>query len=240
MNGEAVAFRSAYRARAICAENSSTRLGRRTLTGRTTGVTHSNQDKPGEAIDSSPLLYICIQHTYKLEGDVDRLANLLNATATAIADAQAKSIALYADLNPSTAAAILTLGQHPALSVSELAGILGLSHSATVRLVGGLAVKSLARRSDRQDRREVAVSLTDEGLALYRRLRKAQSQTLMPLIQIIEPAERAMLETTLSRILAAMTLGRESADRLCRFCDETVCQQEDCPVGLRAIALEQA
>lgn len=171
---------------------------------------------------------------------MDRLANLLNAAATAIADAQATSMALRTKLKPSTTAAILTLGQHPALTLSELAGILALSHSATVRLVDNLAAKGLAQRGDGQDRREVAVSLTVQGHELYAKLRNAQSEMLLPLIQVLEPAERATLEAALSRILAALTRGRESADHICRFCDEGACGQEECPVEVRAIELAQA
>lgn len=171
---------------------------------------------------------------------MDRLANLLNAAATAIADAQATSMALRTELKPSATAAILTLGQHPALTLSELAGILGLSHSATVRLIDGLAAKGLAQRGDGQDRRKVAVSLTVQGHGLYAELRNTQSEILLPFIRILEPAERVTLELALSRILAALTQGRESADHICRFCDEGVCRQEQCPVEMRAIELAQA
>jgi MarR family transcriptional repressor of emrRAB len=168
---------------------------------------------------------------------MDRLANLLNAAATAISDAQTRSVALYGDLKPSTTGAILTLGQHSALTLSELAGILGLSHSATVRLVDGLGDKGLARRGDGQDRREVTVSLTVDGQALYARLRQAQGETLMPLLEDVAPADKARLEALLSHILAALTKGRQSADHICRFCDEGICGQDDCPVELQAIAL---
>ncbi|WP_019954722.1 MarR family winged helix-turn-helix transcriptional regulator [Yoonia vestfoldensis] len=168
---------------------------------------------------------------------MDRLANLLNAAATAITDAQAASIAIEAGLNHSTTATILTLGQHPGLSLSQLSGIVGLSHSAAVRLVDGLTAKGLAMRGDGQDRREVAVSLTVAGRALYTRLRQVQGNTLMPLLEQIAPADRASLERALSRILGALTQGRESADHICRYCDENACAQKDCPVELRAIAL---
>jgi MarR family transcriptional repressor of emrRAB len=168
---------------------------------------------------------------------MDRLANLLNAAATAISDAQMRSVALYGDLKPSTTGAILTLGQHSALTISELAGILGLSHSATVRLVDGLGDKGLARRGDRQDRREVAVSLTVDGQALYAQLRQAQGETLMPLLEEIAPADQARLEAMLSHILAVLTKGRQIADHICRFCDEGICGQDACPVELQAVAL---
>jgi MarR family transcriptional regulator, negative regulator of the multidrug operon emrRAB len=171
---------------------------------------------------------------------MDRLANLLTAAATAIADAQATSMGVRTDLKPSTTAAILTLGQHPALTLSELASILALSHSATVRLVDNLAAKGLAKRGDGQDRREVTVSLTVQGHGLYAELRKAQNETMLPLIEVLEAAERAALEVALSRILAALTQGRESADHICRFCDEGACGQEECPVEVRAIELAQA
>ncbi|WP_439526829.1 MarR family winged helix-turn-helix transcriptional regulator [Roseovarius mucosus] len=171
---------------------------------------------------------------------MDRLANLLNAAATAISDAQAMSMARHADLKPSTTGAILTLGQHSALTLSELARIIGLSHSATVRLIDGLADKGLARRGDGQDRREVAISLTIKGLRLYADLRKAQSEILIPLTEGLTPMERATLEVALSRILAALTKSRQSADHICRFCDEGVCGQDDCPVEVQAVALSRA
>ena len=168
---------------------------------------------------------------------MDRLANLLNAAATAIVDAQATSMAFQANLKSSTTAAILTLGQHPALTLSDLAQVLGLSHSATVRLVDGLTSRGLAARGDGQSRREVAVSLTFDGQLLYGALRQAQSDILTPLLEDLAQKDRAILEAALSSILAARTKGLQSADHICRFCDESVCMQHDCPVELQAVTM---
>lgn len=139
---------------------------------------------------------------------MDRLANPFNAAATAISDAQTSSMISCGALKPSATASIMTLGQHSALTLSELARILGLRHSATVRLVDGLEDKGLERRGDGQDRREVTVSLTVDGQALYARLRQAQGETLMALLEDVTPADKARLEALLSHILAAFSPGK--------------------------------
>jgi DNA-binding MarR family transcriptional regulator len=173
-----------------------------------------------------------------MEDGMDRLANLLSAAATAISDAQIMAMARHAELKPSTAAAILTLGQHDLLTLSQLAQIVGISHSGTVRLVDGLVHKGLVMRGDGRDRREVAVSLTAQGRELYARLRLDQDAVLMPLIADLPPEARRALEAALAHLLAGLTRGRQSADHICRFCDESACVPEDCPVERRALALD--
>jgi MarR family transcriptional regulator, negative regulator of the multidrug operon emrRAB len=177
-------------------------------------------------------------HTFKRDS-MDRLSNLLTAAATAIADAQAATMARHVDLKPSTTATILTLGQHQALTMTQLAAILDLSHSATVRLVDGLAAKDLVLRMQGRDRREVAVALTAQGQTLHATLRHEQSALLMPLLDGLAAQDRDVLEAVLCRILTALTQGRRSADHICRFCHESICGQDDCPVERQACRLER-
>lgn len=168
---------------------------------------------------------------------MDRLANLLGAAATAIHDAHLTAAADAAGLTPSAAAAILTLGQHEAQTVKDLARIAGITHSAAVRLLDGLADRGLVARGPGRDGREVAVALTPAGRDLYGHLRAAQAGVLMPLLAPLPDADLRVLEGALAQILTALTLGRASADHICRFCDEGVCEQGICPVERQALAL---
>ncbi|MGY6547777.1 MAG: MarR family transcriptional regulator [Roseinatronobacter sp.] len=172
---------------------------------------------------------------------MNRCGNLLTAAATAICDAQASAMAERANLNPSTTAAILTLGQHAAQSVSELAVVSGITHSAMVRLVESLKQRGLVTRAQgRNDRREAAISLTEPGQALYATLREMQTHVIAPLLEGLTAEDQAVLETALTHILTKLTTGRESADHICRFCDEVVCGQDHCPVEQQACRLTQA
>lgn len=166
-----------------------------------------------------------------------RLENLLGAAAVAISDAQIVAMTEQTGLHPSAAAAVLTLGQHDLLTVSQIAGIVGISHSAMVRLIDGLERKSLVSRNGGKTLREVAISLTSAGRDLYSTLRQSQSAVLGPVVNCLSQEERHVLEAALSRILTTLTHGRDSADRICRFCDETVCGQENCPVERQAVTL---
>jgi MarR family transcriptional regulator, negative regulator of the multidrug operon emrRAB len=69
---------------------------------------------------------------------VDQLSNLVGALALAVTDAQGREMAEASGLGESAAAAVVTLGEYPGLSVAALAGIVGLTHSATVRLADDL------------------------------------------------------------------------------------------------------
>ena len=165
-----------------------------------------------------------------------RLGNLLNAAAVAISDAQAAAIARSADQNPSASAALLTIGQHEIQTISQIARVLRLSHSTTVRLINGLERGGMLERSRGRDKRETLVSLTPEGKKVYETIRMAQARVLNRLLEVLSADEQRTLETALSSILTVLTLDRESGDHICRFCDEMVCEQDRCPVERRSSA----
>lgn len=168
---------------------------------------------------------------------MDRLANLLGAASTAIHDAHLAAAAGAEGLTPSSAAAVLTLGQHDTQTAKDLARIAGITHSAAVRLLDGLHARGLVARGPGRDGREVAVALTPTGQALYTRLRRAQTGVLMPLLAPLQTDERQALQRALEQILTALTHGRASADHICRFCDEDACNPDACPVERQATAL---
>jgi MarR family transcriptional repressor of emrRAB len=171
---------------------------------------------------------------------MDYLDNLLGAAAVAISDALSSLMEQQAGLKLSASSVILTLGQHDLLTITEIAKIAGITHSATVRLIDGLESQKLVLRKRGESMREVAVSLTERGRNIYSTLRQAQTKILEPLLSNLLEDERQLLESALSCILAALTSSRERGDRICRFCDEGVCHQDHCPVERQARKLEHA
>lgn len=171
---------------------------------------------------------------------MNKCGNLQTAAATAICDAQASAMVDRFDLNPSITATILTLGQHDAQSLSQIAVVSGITHSAMVRLIAGLERKGLVMRGAGQDRRESAISLTEAGQTMYATLRQVQTQVMAPLVEGLTAEQQAVLETALAHVLTRLTTGRDSADHICRFCDEEVCGQDTCPVEQQACRLTQA
>lgn len=167
----------------------------------------------------------------------DRSANLLAALGTALADAQSRACE-GTGVHPSDAAALITLGYHPEATVGALAPVIGFTRSAAVRLVDRLASKKLVRRDHGEDKREVRLSLTPKGTALRIRILNARRAVIEKAAAPLDPRQAAELETIVEAMLAALTDGRESADHICRLCDENVCPPDTCPVERTAVSTE--
>jgi DNA-binding MarR family transcriptional regulator len=176
-------------------------------------------------------------HIVAMQTD-DRTANLLGALALALADRMTAGFADADAAGPSRAAALLTLASFPGPSIEGLRCTLGLTHSATVRLVDGLAADGHVERKPAADRRAVSLRLTAAGKRAAAGLAAARRHPLASALGTLRPAERRALEPLVERLLAALTDGRERADRICRLCEIACCPQERCPVERRARQVE--
>jgi len=165
---------------------------------------------------------------------MDRIANLLNATAVAICDAQTAETSRRCGLKSSATAAILMLGQHEGQTVTDVALVAGISHSAMVRLIEGLDRQGLVTRTSGKDKRKIECALTQTGRALYRELRAAQTKVLSPLLECLSENERSVMERALSKMLTTLTKDPDIGDHICRYCDEGVCPQDRCPVEVQS------
>ncbi len=153
-------------------------------------------------------------------------ANVTGALALAIADR------LDAD---SRAAALITLLERSALTIEWLRRIVGLSHSAAVRLVDRLADEGLVDRRPGPDRRSVSILLTARGRRAAERLRRKRETTLVSLLAPLEPEECRTLLALTEKVLAGAVTGRWEARLICRLCDHGVCAAAgSCPVDRAA------
>jgi DNA-binding MarR family transcriptional regulator len=164
------------------------------------------------------------------------LANRLAAFATLLHDA------VHADteeLSASAVAALQTLRQNGPTAILDIARTVGLTHSATVRLIDRLEKDWLVRRLSRKGR-EVRVEVTARGrrrAGQFQDKRIAAAETLMA---VLDADELEVLGRALDKMLEVPVDGSESADHICRACEKDACRGEDCPVEAAAERLEAA
>lgn len=175
-----------------------------------------------------------------------RTANLIGALALAVVDRVFEAAESVGVGGASATAAVTTLFLYgeaspralPVVNVERLRRILGLSHSATVRLVDRLTGAGLVARGGGVDGREVALRLTPTGRRAAQNILSARQRVLDSVIAALEPGEREGFAHTLERLLAAITGGRWEARNICRLCAYGVCARNPfCPVEDAATAL---
>ena len=167
-----------------------------------------------------------------------RDANLLAAMALGIADRIRETIEAGAEHGSMASAAINTVGFFPAESISVLSETLKLSHSATVRLVDGLAGKGLLRRTKGTDGRSVILSLTPTGKKAFDRLREKRRNAVAEVIDVLSKNEQTQLTRLSEKLLERLTRDRAAGDFICRFCEIESCPQDRCPVHRKVMLTE--
>jgi DNA-binding MarR family transcriptional regulator len=131
-------------------------------------------------------------------------------------------------------------------SIDELRDVLGLTHSAAVRLVDGLAADGHVTRQRRlADGRSIALTLTASGRATAERVSQARRSAIEAALANLSPADRLSLEALSSRLTADATELRLLERRqgvltrrgwLCRLCDLEACGRPRgrCPAAAAA------
>jgi DNA-binding MarR family transcriptional regulator len=132
--------------------------------------------------------------------DMSAAATRLGALALGLHDRQ---VAAFNGLDDSKPAALLSFLRAKDLSVSDLEAAVGLSQSATVRLVDRLEAEGLVRRAAKV-KRVVRVSLTSAGRREAEKLAAARIAALEAVIARLEPVERDALGWLLDRLLGAL------------------------------------
>ena len=159
---------------------------------------------------------------------IDRTANLLGVVGLAVADrieATAREILSHAGETP---AALVVIGYGSGPSNDQLRRVLGLSHPGAVRLVDRLVADGLVERRTGQDRRAIALYLTEQGLALREHLLAGRLAAIRPLLEPLSDAEQEMFGALLHKLLASLETTDWDRRTLCRLCDKRVCS--DCPI----------
>lgn len=164
--------------------------------------------------------------------DKERTANLLGATALAVADLALAGATKAAGTSASGAAALVALAASPGLSVTELGRRVGLSQSAAARMVDSLESDGLAERRQGPGR-WVSVVPTAAGRRTSQSLLAARGSPLTGMLDALDEAERDTLAELLGKLLARAYAEVGDAELMCRLCDRAGCVRDGavCPVG---------
>jgi DNA-binding MarR family transcriptional regulator len=160
-----------------------------------------------------------------------RLANRLGALALHVSDRMAAATAAEAGRGATAPAALIALSRARRHPIEYLRHVLGLSHSATVRVIDRLSDDGLVRRGPGPDARTVSPQLTASGDEAAHRVERARADVLLGILTGLDNDDQAALARILDRLLAQAAVNDDDATHLCRLCDVPLCQQRDaCPV----------
>lgn len=158
----------------------------------------------------------------------DRTANMLGAVGLAVADRIEEIARDIVKHSGETPAALVVIGYGLGPSNDQLRRVLDLSHPGTVRLVDRLAADGLVERRRGQDKRAIALHLTDKGHASREALLRGRLASINHLLMPLSVNEQDELAALLHKVLSSMGASDLDRCRLCRLCDDRVCT--DCPI----------
>jgi MarR family transcriptional regulator, negative regulator of the multidrug operon emrRAB len=162
--------------------------------------------------------------------DEERTANLLGAMALAVTDLAVASVTVAGTSN-SGAAAMVVLMNSPGLSATELGRRIGLTQSATARMIDSLTAQGLAEKGPGTGRHR-PIELTAAGRDATTRLLGARAESLHHLVDALTLDERRILDGLLAKLLVRVYADVRNSELLCRLCDRAACTgNATCPVG---------
>lgn len=166
-----------------------------------------------------------------MTNDIARTENLLGAFALAITDKMREETEKAAGQGGMVPAALVQVGGEPGQSIDHLRRCLGLSHSATVRVVMQLEEKGwlLKTRSHAQDARMATLNLTAAGEVVRARVLAARQGLLQSVMKTLPGPAHQHLTNLLELMLPRLIHSSDAADHVCRLCDLQVCPQDICP-----------
>ena len=180
------------------------------------------------------------------DASIPRLTNLVGAWSLAVADRVAVAAAAAAGRGGQAPAALVALHEFAdGSTIDHLRQVLGISHSAAVRLIDGLEADGHVKRAcHADDRRSVAVTLTRTGRQTARRILEARYNAVRSTLEgLSEPELRSLIRLT--EVLVEQHVDLKLADRaqgsapvggwLCRLCDFDACGRPEglCPAAQR-------
>ena len=105
---------------------------------------------------------------------------------------------LQPELSDTQLAALAALEKHPGMTPSELAEHEKVQPPSITRVIASLEERGLIRRMPHStDRRQVVLSVTDQGRDVVRKLRQLREAWLARRLRELTPAERAVLREAL-------------------------------------------
>jgi DNA-binding MarR family transcriptional regulator len=167
----------------------------------------------------------------------EQAANLLGALGSAVDDrvkAAVTDAAGGAESDATALSALLHFLDDP--RIDQLAQVLGLTSSGTVRLVDRLERLGLVERSGGADARATSVVVTPAGRDRGEEVSRARTEMLERALAALSPAERDQFGALAGKILVGIMHPPGAYGWMCRQCDTGRCGRPEgrCPVARAA------
>lgn len=130
----------------------------------------------------------------------------------------------------SDAAALNVVLAEPGISIRGLSQVLGLSHSAAVRVADRLQGQGLITRAGAGPGRTIAVTVTDRGRRQALGAAARRTQVLQRATSGLTAAQRQRLSGLLQQVVLNLAADQAAIDRACRLCDQRRCLDRGCPL----------
>lgn len=163
-----------------------------------------------------------------------RTANILGALSLAISDKLLTQLKEHSRQNDTSAAALNVIGCAEGISNGQLGTALGITHSATVRLLDKLVESQLVEVRTGTDKRAVAIFLTGTGRERVAEVLESRSLILGSIVDRLNCDQRNQLNAIAETLLEQFTEGPVHSMHICRLCDAVSCPTDRCPVHIKA------
>ena len=158
-------------------------------------------------------------------------ANVLGALSLLIQDRVESAWQGELDLSPMAAAALVQIDNDPGSSIELIASHIGLTHSATVRLIDKLAERGLVEKDRaRKDARAQSLTLSRAGKRVAQQLHALRNRVIDGLLGGLDQGQREGLKEAIRAILHRCVEPGREADVTCRVCDDRRCTPDICPI----------
>jgi MarR family transcriptional repressor of emrRAB len=170
---------------------------------------------------------------------INRVGALLLVAHDSMADAAGRALGRGAQ----APAALVALREFlEDATIQQLSDVIGLTHSATVRLVDRLVADGyVVRQGSGRDGRTVGIRLTKAGTDAAERVRQARRRAIEEVLTALSDQERRALATQVDKLLVGVArrrlesraLGEPVSGWMCRLCDLGACGRPEgrCPVA---------
>jgi DNA-binding MarR family transcriptional regulator len=161
-----------------------------------------------------------------------RLPNTFAALSVAINDRLIGGLVDRFDLTPSDASALIILARVPQ-RIEDVSRQLGLTHSATVRVIDRLESGGLATRAPGRDKRSLSVRLTGAGKRLARSILLERERIVANILAELSASERKLLAGIVERLLEQLAVDWPTTMQICRLCNLPHCESDaPCPAAV--------
>ena len=166
--------------------------------------------------------------------------NLIGTLALKIHDLQMNAAVDVSGMSPTACACLISLAhQDTPQTISDIAAICNLSHSAAVRLVEKLETLGyLHKTALKSDGRKVHICLTSDGYEMRDTILKARRLAIEPALSKFSKSDWKVIEWAAGFILSDMTDSRLESEQICRLCDVDACGGSNCPVEKKALMFD--